>query len=114
MRPIEIAVLAATFSASIATRSAAPPQKSLQIHGEGCVEPGAETRCLIVRDTKSPNRYFLLIKGLQPEIGSGIEFTGLPHHGLTPCMQGASVDVQTWIRKDSLKCTQGSTPRKWR
>jgi hypothetical protein len=51
---------------------------------------------------------------MQPEIGSGVEFTGVAHNGLTTCMQGTPIDVQTWARKDSLKCTQGSSPRKWR
>ena len=114
MRPIPIAVFVATLAASFMTGSATPPQKPTQIHGEGCVEPGAETRCIIVRDTKNGNHYILLIKGMQPEMGSGIEFTGAAHNGLTTCMQGTPIDVQTWARKDSLKCTQGSSPRKWR
>jgi hypothetical protein len=114
MRPIAVAIVAATLSVPFATESAAPPQKPQQIRGEGCVEPGAETRCLVVRDTKSSNRYILLIKGMQPEIGSGIAFAGIPHTGMTTCMQGTPIDVASWARNDALKCTPGSSPRKWR
>jgi hypothetical protein len=109
MRLFPIALIATTLSVI-----AGPPQKPPQIHGEGCVEPGAEARCLVVTDLKSGNLYTLLIKGMQPEIGSGIEFTGLPHKGVTTCMQGTAVDVQTWAHKDALKCSQTTPPMKWR
>jgi hypothetical protein len=107
MRLLLIALVAAALSAI-----AAPTQKPSKIHGEGCVEPGAEARCLVVRDLKNGNLYNLMIKGMQPEIGSGIEFTGLPHNGVTTCMQGTTIDVQTWTRKTSLKCELERPPTK--
>jgi hypothetical protein len=91
---------------------AAPTQKPPKVHGEGCVEPGAEAHCFVVRDLKTGNLYNLMIKGMQPEIGSGIEFTGLPHNGVTTCMQGTAIDVQTWTRKTTLKCELQTPPTK--
>jgi hypothetical protein len=113
MRHLTIAVIAATLS-SVAPASAAPPQRTQQIRGEGCVEPGPEARCLVVKDLKSGSFYNLIFKGLQPEIGSGVAFSGVPHNGVTTCMRGSPIDVQAWSRKDSLKCTQGTAPHKSR
>ena len=88
----------------------AQPPKPQQIHGEGCVEPGVEARCLVVRDVRTGAQYDLFVKGVQPAIGSGIEFSGVPYHGVTICTQGLAVDVQRWARHD-LKCTQGTAPK---
>lgn len=107
MRLTLIALLATALSAI-----ASPPPKPQQVHGEGCVEPGAEARCLVLTDLKSGNLYTLLIKGMQPAAGAGIEFTGLPHRGVTTCMQGTAIDVQSWTRKDNLKCSQPIAPAK--
>jgi len=114
MRPFAIALVLATVSAFCSLSIPAQAQKSQQVHGEGCVEPGAESRCLVVKDPKAGNLYILIIKGMQPEIGAGIEFSGVPHNGVTTCMQGTPIAVRTWARKDSLKCSQGAPPRKWR
>jgi hypothetical protein len=107
MRQFLIAVIAVVFVAITALS-----EKPQPIHGEGCVEPGVEAHCLVLTDLKSGNLYSLLIKGMQPEIGSGIEFTGLPHKGATACMQGSAIDVQTWTHKDSLKCRQPTPAKK--
>ena len=90
--------------------NAVPPERSLQVRGEGCVEPGVETRCLVVKDVKTGSQFNLFVKGVQPEIGSGIEFMGVPHNGMTTCMGGTAIDVQSWVHKD-LKCTQGTAPK---
>jgi hypothetical protein len=89
---------------------AATPQKPPPIRGEGCVESGVEARCLLVKDVKNGTQYNLFVKGIQPVIGSGIEFSGVPHRGITTCMQGTSVDVVSWVRKD-LKCIGGTAPK---
>ena len=107
MRLFLIAFIATTLPAL-----ATPSQKPQQVRGEGCVEPGVEAHCLVVTDLKSGNLYTLLIKGMQPEIGSGIEFSGFPHRGVTTCMQGTAVDVQTWAHRDSLKCGHTTPSRK--
>jgi hypothetical protein len=109
MRRILISLIVTTLSTI-----ASPSQRPQQVHGEGCVQPGAEARCIVVTDLKSGNLFALLIKGMPPEIGSGIEFTGFPHRGVTTCIQGTAVDVQTWSQKDSLKCGKTAPPTKWR
>ena len=88
----------------------ATPQKPPPIRGEGCVESGVEARCLVVKDIKNGTQYNLFVKGIQPAIGSGIEFSGVQHHGISTCMQGTAVDVVSWVRKD-LKCTDGAAPK---
>ena len=77
-----------------------------QMHEEGCVEPGVEAGCLVVKDMKDGKLYSILVKGLRPEIGEGIEFTGARHEGPTSCMQGIAVDVIKWTQKKSLKCSR--------
>jgi hypothetical protein len=109
MRLLILAAIAGTL-ASPAMAYSGPPEKPPQIHGEGCVEPGVEARCLVVKDVRSGELFNLFVKGVQPAIGSGIEFVGVPHHGMTTCMQGTAVDVQAWAHKN-LKCTQGTAPK---
>jgi hypothetical protein len=109
MRLLAAAAIAVTLASS-AMAGGGPPPKPPQIRGEGCVEPGVEARCLVVKDVRSGVQFDLFVKGVQPEIGSGIEFVGVPHHGMTTCMQGTAVDVQAWAHKN-LKCTQGTAPK---
>jgi hypothetical protein len=118
MKALATAIFAAGLVISPAQNPPAPQQKppdpkAARVHGEGCVAPGAETRCVLVRNPKTGVVFNLLIKGMQPEIGSGIEFTGVPHHSITTCMQGTAIDVESWSRKDGLKCTQPTAPQKW-
>ena len=109
MRTLLAATIAAVLvSSSVASLSA--QRQRPQFHGEGCVEPGVEASCLLVKDVKTDAIYALFIKGVQPAIGSGIEFTGLSHRGVTTCMQGKPVDVLTWAHKD-LKCLHGTAPK---
>ena len=104
------AVVAVLLAAAVVAGEG-PLPKSGQIEGEGCVEPGVVMRCLVVKGIKSGKLYNLLIKGAQPRIGEGIEFTGLPHAGSNLCMQGIPIDVLTWARKPSIKCPQPSKPK---
>lgn len=108
MRSLIAAVLVA--STSISAAFAVPQQKRSQIRGEGCVEPGVETRCLVVKDVRTGVIFELFFKGIQPAIGSGIEFSGVPHRGITTCNQGPVLDVVGWAHKD-LKCTEGTAPK---
>jgi hypothetical protein len=82
------------------------------VRAEGCVEPGVEARCLVLRDLKSGKLYNLLVKEPRPVVGDGIEFTGVPFDGVTYCMQGVAVEVTTWTRKDHVKCTEQKAHRK--
>lgn len=109
MRSWAVAAIAGTLASSMIAFGR-PAEKQSHIRGEGCVEPGVETRCLIVKDVLSGALFNLFVKGVQPEIGSGIEFVGVLHHGMTTCMQGTAVDVLAWSHKD-LKCTQGTAPK---
>ena len=109
MRSFITAVLTASL-ASCASALPPPPQKHPQIRGEGCVEPGEETRCLVVKDVRTGAMFELFFRGIQPAIGTGIEFSGVPHHGVTTCTQGTVLDVLNWVHKD-LKCTAGTAPK---
>ncbi|MGC1423980.1 MAG: hypothetical protein WA354_04195 [Terracidiphilus sp.] len=109
MRLRAVATIAGML-ASCAIAHGTPPEKPAQLRGEGCVEPGVEARCLVVKDVRSGMLFNLFIKGVQPEIGYGIEFVGVPHRGMTTCMQGTALDVLTWAHRD-LKCTQGTAPK---
>jgi hypothetical protein len=109
MRLLVVTAMAGLLATS-AFGFAEPPEKSPQIRGEGCVEPGVETRCLAVKDVRNGALFNLFVKGVQPAIGSGIEFVGVPHHGMTTCTQGTALDVLSWVHKD-LKCTQGTAPK---
>ncbi len=95
-----------------ATAHAGPDAKPGTLHAEGCVQPGVEARCLVLKDVKSGKLYNLLVKEPRPAIGDGIEFTAAPFEGMTYCMQGIAVTVSSWSRKDSLKCTQAAPPGK--
>jgi hypothetical protein len=109
MKRIACFLTAMAMAASAAT--AGPVPESNPITGQGCVEAGVEAKCLVVKDMKSGVIYGLLIKGTQPEVGTGIEFTGVPYDGMTVCMQGTPLSVTKWSRMDSLKCVPGPTQK---
>ncbi len=83
-----------------------------KIHGEGCVEAGVEAKCLIVRDVKSGKLYNILVGEPRPALGEGIEFTVTLHQGAAVCMQGATIEVERWAHKESIKCRHTPAPRK--
>jgi hypothetical protein len=88
------------------------PQAAAEVHGRGCVQPGVEAGCLVVKEVESGKLYSLLIQGRgQPALGSGIEFSGAPFKGMTACMQGAPVSVSHWEADDSLKCHADLPPQ---
>lgn len=85
--------------------SAGQQKKPVEIRGHGCVQTGVQPHCIFVKDLRSGRFFNLLVRGLQPANGEGIEFAGTLHPGRTPCMQGIPVDVATWVRSSTLKCT---------
>jgi hypothetical protein len=89
-----------------------PAQKQKEVHGQGCVEPGIEARCLVLKDIKTARVYSLIIKGLQPAPGEGIEFVAVPHNGAATCMQGTPLEVIAWQRRDQLNCRPVAPRRK--
>jgi hypothetical protein len=111
MKHLLLALAAMLLAASAAAFGAGPTPDTKQVHAEGCVAAGVEMRCLVLKDAKSGKLYNLLVKEPQPKIGEGIEFTGVPFDGVTYCMQGTAVQVTNWTHKDSLKCSQGKTPK---
>jgi hypothetical protein len=109
MNSVALRIAVLSLAASIpAIATAAPPPDAKQIHGQGCVAAGVEASCLVVKDTASGKLYSLVVKGAKPQIGIGIEFTGVPSSGPTACQQGASVDVANWQRKPSISCKRSS------
>ncbi len=108
MKRIVLVLTAVMFTAGIAATAGETQAKDAkQVHAEGCVEQGVETGCLVVKDMKGGTLYNILVKGLRPGVGEGIEFTGSAHDGPTSCMQGVALDVIKWTPKKSLKCSQG-------
>ncbi|MGP8253224.1 MAG: hypothetical protein ACLQHF_14435 [Terracidiphilus sp.] len=102
-----LALAAFTFAQNPSPKTAPVP-----VHGQGCVASGVEAGCLVLKDSGSGILYDLLISGARPQVGEGIEFTGIPHDGPTICMQGTPVKVTQWARKDSIKCPPNETPSK--
>lgn len=111
MRRIMVATLALAGTMAAAAAQPKRPLETKQVHAQGCVEPGVEAGCLLVRDVKSDILYNLLMKGIRPAPGTGIEFTGVPHNGVTTCMQGVALDVLSWARRESVRCTPGQMRR---
>ena len=111
MKRIACLLTAVAMAASAATATAGPAPESKPVTGQGCVEAGVEAKCLVVKDLKSGVMYNLLIKGTQPAVGTGIEFTGVPYDGMTVCMQGAPLTVTKWAPIGSLKCVPGPTQK---
>jgi hypothetical protein len=104
-----VAMAALAGAACMAQSGSAPEAK--EVHVQGCVQAGIESSCLMVTGAKTGKLYNIIIKGPRPAPGAGMEFTGVPFEGVSVCMQGIAVEVSNWARKDSLKCTQGATPR---
>ena len=88
-----------------------PSQPGKQIIGRGCVEPGVEAKCLVVRDAKSNVLYNPIFdSGNEPQVGAAIRFEGTPHQGPTTCMQGTAVKVTKWT-PIQMKCEKPKDPQ---
>jgi len=106
-------LIAACAIAAAAQQTLPKPQpEPKKVHGEGCVEPGVDARCLVVRDLKAGKLYSIIVGDPRPTPGEGIEFTGTLHQGATVCMQGAAIEVEHWQRKESIKCPHTPAPHK--
>ena len=75
------------------------------IKATGCVKPGVEGGCLILRDGQTKKVYNLLFSpsDKKPDVEMVISFEGRPHQGPTICMQGVPVDVAKWTQL-KMKC----------
>ena len=85
--------------------AASNAQQPKPINGQGCVAAGVEASCMVVKDVKTGVLYNLFFTGTKPEVGTGIEFKGAPGDMMTTCMQGKPLQVSSWSRVDSLKCS---------
>src|SRR5271157_3272161 len=111
MKRILLTLAAMMLAITTAASGSGPAPEPKQVRAEGCVEAGVEMRCLVLKDVKSGKLYNLLVKEPRPNIGDGIEFTGVPFDGVTYCMQGIAVKVTDWAHKDSLQCSRGEAPK---
>jgi len=109
MKRLMMTLAVLVLGGASATGGAADKPK--QVHGTGCVEPGVEARCVVLKDVKTGALYNLLFKGPRPQIGDAVEFNGVLFEGMTMCMQGTPVEVSDWAHNDSLKCGKGEAPR---
>jgi hypothetical protein len=78
--------------------------RSAEVKSSGCLEPGVEAGCKILRDSKTGVLYNLFFHSKdRPETGTGISIEGTTHDGPTTCMQGKAVDVTKW-KKAEMQC----------
>jgi len=110
MNRLYLAAFALMAFPAAAQTTPPPQQPSPEIHAQGCVEPGVELRCLVLKDTATNTLYNLIVKGDRPSVGAAIEFTGAPFQGMTYCMQGTPVEVLHWEIKSSLQCPAKAKP----
>lgn len=90
------------------------PSEAKKITGSGCVEPGVETKCFMVKDIKTNELYNVIFAaGKEAELGTAIRFEGTPHDGPTTCMQGKAVKVTKWtpVKMQCEKPKQGEPPK---
>jgi hypothetical protein len=82
-----------------------PPAPAKTVRGLGCVEAGVEASCLVLRDTKTDKLYnlYFSMPG-KPQPGMGIRFQGTRKDGVTICMQGEPINVDSWSRAE-LACS---------
>jgi hypothetical protein len=104
-------MLAAIALLGVLVTAASAAQEPKPVKGQGCVAAGVEAACLVVKDVKTGVLYNLIFKGTKPEVGTGIEFTGVPSDMMTTCMQGKPLQVSSWSRVDALKCASGPVPK---
>jgi len=99
-----LAVWAQVFAAQTAPKAGTQPAS---VSGSGCVEPGVETGCLVLKDSKTGTSYNLFFTGDKPSLNTAIEFSGTAHEGPTTCMQGKPVKVSKW-KQIKMQCTPPS------
>lgn len=110
MKRVLLAITTMMLAGAATAAVAGTTPETKPVRGEGCVEAGVEMRCLVVKDVQSGKLYNLLVKEPRPNVGDGIEFTGVPFDGVTYCMQGIALKVTEWKRQGDLKCGKSETP----
>jgi adenine deaminase len=97
MRTLAITLLLAALPALAQTPACTttPAKPAGSVTATGCVAPGVEAKCLVLRDAKTGKTYSLFFNGSAPAAGTAITFTGEPFHGVSACMQSNPVTVKT-------------------
>ena len=104
MKTFFFAVASLALAASSIVAGAAQPSSEKHIKAQGCVKPGAENDCVVVEDAASGKLYSLVIAGLKPSVGAGIDFSGTLFSGASACTQGTPVRVSNWTNNEALQC----------
>jgi len=101
-----LCALLAFFSPSLLAQqgSESTSGKPAVIKGSGCVTEAVETKCLMLKDSKTEQMYNLLFTDHPPASGMAIRFKGTEHQGMTTCMQGKPVNVASWKRVKGTNC----------
>jgi adenine deaminase len=72
MRPVAL-VLAVMFTAGMAATAGGTPAGDVkQVRAQGCIEPGVEAGCLVVKDIESGKLYHILVKGCDRKLEKGL------------------------------------------
>ena len=101
MRTLTLTLLLAALPAALpaqtpaCTSAPAKPARAGQISATGCVAPGVEAGCRVLRDAKTGKTYSLFFAAAAPAPGTAITFTGIPFTGVSTCMQANPVTVKT-------------------
>jgi hypothetical protein len=67
----------------------------LEVKATGCVRPGVEGGCLLLRTLDGKTTYNIFATP-RPEIGIVINIEGTPFRGVTACMEGIPITVTKW------------------
>lgn len=66
------------------------------VKGVGCVEPGIEGGCLVIRDTTSKVTYDVFFKGTAPRVDTAISFEGVPNNNPNICNSNQPLQITKW------------------
>lgn len=99
--------LSAQNAASKESASKTPVPEQKKISGTGCVMPGAENQCIILKTIKGVTYNLIFKNGKKPDFNTMISFEGKKFNGVSICMEGIPVTVTKWtILK--MKCPETS------
>ncbi len=108
--PLVVAFALVLVPAALAQHTPDPGTMPItQVHGTGCVSPGVENGCTMLKDGKTGDVYTLFFAADAPPPYTGISFDASPHQGMTTCMQGKALDVSKWT-KVKMRCKKTKNP----
>jgi hypothetical protein len=83
-------------------QSPPPATTPVIVKGRGCVEPGVQKGCLVLRDSKTKKMFNLFFKGTSAAVHTAISFEATENNNSNICMQGQAVDVTKWTQLKML------------